>query len=58
MTKRKALPPRKDDTIEIRCTTEQKERLREAAARAGTGVSTWLLMLGIREARVEELRVK
>ena len=50
MAKRKALPARKDDTIEIRCTTEQKERLREVAERVGLKLSPWLLWLGLREA--------
>lgn len=41
---------RKDQDIRIRVTEEQKQTLTEAAARAGLGVSSWLLMLGLREA--------
>jgi hypothetical protein len=42
-------PVRKEENIHIRLTTEQKEGLTEAATRAGLGLSTWLLMLGLRE---------
>jgi uncharacterized protein (DUF1778 family) len=41
---------RKDQDIRIRVTTEQKQTLTDAATRAGLGVSSWLLMLGLREA--------
>jgi len=42
---------RKDQDIRIRVTEEQKQTLTEAAERAGLGVSSWLLMLGLREAK-------
>jgi uncharacterized protein (DUF1778 family) len=40
---------RKESQIHIRVTDEQKAALTEAATRAGLGVSSWLLMLGLRE---------
>jgi uncharacterized protein (DUF1778 family) len=42
---------RKEDSIRLRCTAEQKEILTEAATRAGLGVSGWLLSIGLREAQ-------
>lgn len=50
-SKKRRKTVRKDDSIRIRCTVEQKETLTDAAARAGLGVSGWLLMLGLREAQ-------
>ncbi len=44
----------KEDSIHIRLTSEQKERLMDEAARAGLGLSSWLLMLGLREADTRE----
>jgi uncharacterized protein (DUF1778 family) len=41
---------RKDQDIRLRVTEEQKQTLTDAATRAGLGVSSWLLMLGLREA--------
>jgi len=41
---------RKEKDIRIRVTEEQKQTLTDAATRAGLGVSSWLLMLGLREA--------
>lgn len=41
---------RKDQDIRIRVTEEQKQTLTDAATRAGLGMSSWLLMLGLREA--------
>jgi uncharacterized protein (DUF1778 family) len=41
---------RKEEIIRLRVTAEQKQMLTEAAERAGLGVSSWLLMLGLREA--------
>jgi uncharacterized protein (DUF1778 family) len=41
---------RKEDSIRIRVTAEQKQKLTEAAERAGLGLSSWLLMVGLREA--------
>ena len=48
-TRRKEV--RKEDQIRIRLTEEQKAILTEAATKAGLGVSSWLLALGLREAR-------
>lgn len=45
---------RKDQDIRIRVTAEQKETLTDAATRAGLGVSSWMLMLGLREATKTE----
>ncbi len=42
---------RKDDVIRVRVTAEQKAALTAAATRAGSDVSTWLRMIGIREAQ-------
>lgn len=42
---------RKEDQIRIRLTEDQKVVLTDAATRAGLGVSSWLLSLGLREAR-------
>jgi uncharacterized protein (DUF1778 family) len=42
---------RKEVSIHLRVTGEQKEKLTEAATRAGLGVSSWLLLLGLRAAR-------
>ena len=60
MAKTKKVPPqptkgvrkevRKDSNIHVRVTEAQKAKLSEAAAKAGLGVSSWLLMLGLREA--------
>jgi uncharacterized protein (DUF1778 family) len=46
-------PPelRKDESIRIRVTAEQKEALTQAAQKDGQGLSSWLLRLGLREAR-------
>lgn len=46
-------PPelRKDESIRIRVTAEQKETLVQAAEKDGQGLSQWLLRLGLREAR-------
>ena len=49
--RRKPKALRKEDSIRLRCTTEQKETLTGAALRDGQGVSAWLLALGLREAR-------
>lgn len=52
--RRKPKAMRKEDSIRIRCTDEQKARLTAAAERDGQGVSSWLLLLGLREARKGE----
>jgi uncharacterized protein (DUF1778 family) len=49
LSRRKAV--RKDETVPIRMTTEQKEMLANAAQSAGMGLSTWLLMLGLKAAQ-------
>jgi uncharacterized protein (DUF1778 family) len=49
--RRKPKAMRKEADIRIRVTDEQKERLIAAAQRAGIGVSSWLLTLGLREAQ-------
>lgn len=41
---------RKEDSIHIRVTAEQKQTLADAAERAGLGVSSWLLAIGLRAA--------
>jgi uncharacterized protein (DUF1778 family) len=52
--RRKPKAQRKEDSIRLRCTVEQKDRLVAAADRDGQGVSSWLLALGLREARKGE----
>ena len=52
----KPRPPRrktvlKEEIVPIRMTTEQKEMLAAVAQGAGMGLSTWLLMLGLKAAR-------
>jgi uncharacterized protein (DUF1778 family) len=42
---------RKEDSIRIRVTEEQKQALTGAAERSGLGVSSWMLMLALREAK-------
>jgi uncharacterized protein (DUF1778 family) len=42
---------RKEDSIRIRVTAEQKEILNVAAERDGQGLSSWLLAAGLRAAR-------
>jgi uncharacterized protein (DUF1778 family) len=49
--RRKPKAQRKEDSIRLRCTAQQKAILTEAAARDGQGVSAWLLGLGLRDAR-------
>lgn len=48
--RRKPKALRKEDSIRIRVSDMQKRELTMAATRAGLGVSSWLLMLGLREA--------
>ena len=50
MLKRKPKALRKEDSIRIRVSTEQKKTLTAAAERAGLDVSSWLRALGMREA--------
>lgn len=44
----------KDEDIRIRVTAEQKTRLVAQATRAGVGVSTWMLLVALREAERAE----
>lgn len=48
--RRKAKEERKDTSIRIRLTDEQKTKLEAAAAAAGLDVSGWLRFIGLREA--------
>jgi uncharacterized protein (DUF1778 family) len=48
--RRKPKAERKELTLRVRVTEEQKERLEAAAKEVGTPVSTWLLALGLRAA--------
>jgi uncharacterized protein (DUF1778 family) len=50
MKHRKPQKQRKEDSIRIRVTEEQKRTLMEGAARQGLDVSAWLRSLGLREA--------
>jgi uncharacterized protein (DUF1778 family) len=45
---------RKERNIQIRVTDDQKEILAKAAERAGLGLSSWMLMLGLREAGADK----
>jgi uncharacterized protein (DUF1778 family) len=45
---------RKEDSIRIRVTEEQKQTLTEAAERSGLGVSSWMLSVGLREANKDK----
>jgi uncharacterized protein (DUF1778 family) len=49
--RRKPDDVRKEDSIRLRCTAEQKRILMEAAEKAGLDVSSWLRMIGIERAR-------
>ena len=51
MKRRKAKALRKEDSIRIRVSADQKRVLSEAAERAGLDVSSWLRALGMREAQ-------
>jgi uncharacterized protein (DUF1778 family) len=51
--RRKPKAQRKEADIRIRVTDAQKKALTEAASSAGLGVSSWLLMLGLREAKAD-----
>jgi uncharacterized protein (DUF1778 family) len=42
---------RKEKSIQVRVTAEQKRILADAAAKAGLGLSSWLLMLGLKAAQ-------
>jgi uncharacterized protein (DUF1778 family) len=51
MKRRKPKTLRKEDSIRIRVSGDQKRVLTEAAERAGLDVSSWLRALGMREAQ-------
>jgi uncharacterized protein (DUF1778 family) len=50
MKRRKPKAARKDEQVRVRLTAEQKQKLTDAATRAGLDVSTWLRSIGLREA--------
>jgi uncharacterized protein (DUF1778 family) len=50
MKRRKPKAMRKEDSIRIRVSAEQKRALVEAAERAGLDVSSWLRSLGLQAA--------
>lgn len=52
--RRKPKAERKELTLRIRLTADQRERLEAAAKEVGTPVSTWLLGLGLRAAKKAE----
>jgi len=52
--RRKPKAERKEITLRIRVTEEQKARLEAAAKEVGSPVSTWLLGLGLRAATKAE----
>lgn len=50
MKRRKPKAHRKEALIQVRVTTEQKERLTAAAEEAGLDLSSWLRVIVLREA--------
>jgi uncharacterized protein (DUF1778 family) len=56
MKRRKPKADRKEATILIRLTDEQKEKLTSAAKRAGLDLSGWMRSLALREAAELEAR--
>jgi len=50
MKRRKPKGERKEASIRIRLTAEQKDTLARAASRVGLDVSGWLRSIGLREA--------
>jgi uncharacterized protein (DUF1778 family) len=49
--RRKSADVRKDAHVNLRITQAQKDELTAAATHAGLSVSSWLVSLGLREAR-------
>lgn len=49
LKRRKLKAQRKEESIRIRVTAQQKRTLEEAAQRAGLDVSSWLRALGLQE---------
>jgi mobilization protein NikA len=56
--RRKPAGLRKEAHINIRLTEEQKSELTSAATRTGIGVSSWLLTVGLKEARKTNAETK
>ena len=56
MKRRKPKADRKEATILIRLTDEQKEKLTAAAKKVGLDLSGWVRSLALREAAVEDAR--
>ena len=56
MKRRKPKADRKEATILIRLTDEQKEKLTSAAKKAGLDLSGWVRSLALREAAESEAR--
>ena len=50
MKRRKVKAERKEDSVRIRLTGEQKATLTKAAAKAGLDVSGWMRSIALREA--------
>lgn len=50
MKRRKAKAERKEDSVRIRLTVEQKTKLTEAASKAGLDLSGWMRSIALREA--------
>ena len=49
--KQKNAKASKEEVINVRCTSQQKDLLETIASREGLGVSTWLLHVGLRVAQ-------
>jgi uncharacterized protein (DUF1778 family) len=47
MKRRKPKAERKEETVQLRLTTEQKKALGEKAKKRGLSLSSWLLSLGM-----------
>lgn len=47
MKRRKPKAERKEETVQLRLTAEQKKVLAEKAKARGVGLGTWLLQLGL-----------
>jgi predicted HicB family RNase H-like nuclease len=56
MKRRKPKSERKEATIVIRLTREQKETLTQAAKKTGLGLSGWVLSLALKQALSAEVR--
>lgn len=47
---------RKEESIRFRCTLDQKHEIEDAATKSGLGISGWILMIALREARLSTHR--